>query len=830
MPIILYVSPLVASQDTLVQPGVESSTAPVIPEPPATVEPAGESVAVVVPPAPASSSTGSQDASVWRSRRGLAFALQSAIVIAPGIVAFGVSLLLGDVLPRPTNIVFGVVRLFAILAISAGTMVAARVALQRLAPLAFLLRLSLAFPNETPKRLRTALRAPSARALEQRLSDIDERGLTAEPKEVAAEIVSMVASLSGHHRLTRGHSERVRAYAELIGTEIGLDEQELQKLRWAALLHDLGKITVPTEILDLKGRPDPEEWAILAGHPAASARLADSLKDWLGPWWYGIGQHHEKWDGSGYPDKLAGTNIALAGRIVALADAFETMTAVRSYKRAMSMPVAQAEVVRCAGTHFDPDVVRAFLNIGLRRLRRVAGFTAWLPLQAIGLLRQLGNLAAPVAQAPAALALATTVAVNTFVPALHASVVAPQPQRAVVVASAEPRLAASGTGVSEVLGTAIDVPAAEPRPAVPAVPADSPTTSSTRPSATTVAAAPEAKPRTPTSATTNPPASGSRPGPAAVTPSSAAKAPVPAATGPTDQATNDTSTAHTSIADTSTAETDPATSEPTATDPATSEPTATTGTTSPATTAPATTAPATTTPPTTTTATSPPTTAPATTAPATTAPATTAPATTSPATTAPATTAPPLSAPTFVGAQSVNIVGDGRQLSVKPNVNGHGFATSCTVSLVGIGLSANGSCSATQQLNAALWNTTYTVRIVASSTAGAVQTDVTVTTGLKILTIDAFRHWPCPGLFCGSSAAGFASPFIFAAYTSHAAGTTLSLVCWTIGSTVDTRSPFSSGNEVTNIWVKSNEASNPYYSVLSFPTPGPTARDGLPAC
>ena len=122
------------------------------------------------------------------------------------------------------------------------------------------------------------------------------------------------------------------------------------------------------------------------------------------------------------------------------------------------------------------------------------------------------------------------------------------------------------------------------------------------------------------------------------------------------------------------------------------------------------------------------------------------------------------------------------------------------------------------------------MRIVASSSAGTVQSDVIVTTGFKILTIDASRHWPCPGLFCGSSAGGFASPSIFAAYTTHAAGTTLSLACWTIGSTVDTRSPFSSGNEVTNIWVKSNQASNPYYSVLSFPTPGPTARDGLPAC
>ena len=819
MPIILLVSPLVASQDTVVHPGIESSTTSAASARPSTGEPAGEPVTVVVPPAPASSSNGSgsdNDASVWRSRRGLAFLLQSAIVIAPALVAFGVSLLLGDVLPRPTNIVVGVARLFTILAISAGTMVAARVAMQRLAPLAFLLRLSLAFPNETPKRLRTALRAPSARDLEKRLSDIDERGLTVEPKDVAAEIVSMVAALSGHHRLTRGHSERVRAYAELIGTEIGLDEQELQKLRWAALLHDLGKITVPTEILDLKGRPDPEEWAILAGHPAASARLADSLKDWLGPWWYGIGQHHEKWDGSGYPDKLAGTNIALAGRIVALADAFETMTAVRSYKRAMTMPAAQAEVVRCAGTHFDPDVVRAFLNVGLRRLRRVAGFTAWLPLQAIGLLRQLGSLAAPVAQAPAALALATTVAANTFVPALHDAVVAPRPDRAVSVAAVEPGLASSGPAFSEVLGTGIDAPIAEPRAAVAAIPAASPTTSSTRAPATTApVAAPSTKPPIPTSATTNPPASGTRPGPATVAPSTTAKTPSSAATQPTDPRTDEASTAPTDPA------TDPPTSEPTPTSPATTAAATTAPATSPPTNAPATTAPPTT---------APAATAPATTAPPTTAPVTTVPATTAPPTTAPATTAPPPNAPTFVGPQSVAILGDGRDLAIKPNVDGYGLSTTCSISIVGTAVAASGNCSATRHLLVPDWNTTYTVRFVASSSAGTVQTDVAVTTGFKVLSIDSSRHWPCPGLFCGSSAGGFASPSIFASFTTHAAGTTVSLKCWTTGSTVDTRSPFSSGNEVTNIWVKTNEASNPYYSVLSFPTPGPTARDGLPAC
>jgi hypothetical protein len=129
-----------------------------------------------------------------------------------------------------------------------------------------------------------------------------------------------------------------------------------------------------------------------------------------------------------------------------------------------------------------------------------------------------------------------------------------------------------------------------------------------------------------------------------------------------------------------------------------------------------------------------------------------------------------------------------------------------------------------------MWNTTYTVRTVATSSAGTVQSDVTVTTNPKALAIDASGHWPCPGFFCGSAASGFGSPSIFASFTTHTQGTPVSLMCWVVGGTVDTRSPISSGTEVTNLWVKSSEATNPYYSVLSFPTPGSTAGDGLPAC
>jgi hypothetical protein len=167
---------------------------------------------------------------------------------------------------------------------------------------------------------------------------------------------------------------------------------------------------------------------------------------------------------------------------------------------------------------------------------------------------------------------------------------------------------------------------------------------------------------------------------------------------------------------------------------------------------------------------------------------------------------------------------------VKPNVDGHGNSTSCTVTVLGTGTSSSGNCSSTQQLVVALWNTTYTVRVVATSVAGTVQSDISITTGRKGLVIDASSHWPCPGFFCGSSASGFAGPSVFTSYTTHAEGTPVSLMCWTTGGSVYTGFPNASGNETSNVWVKSNEATNPYYSVLYFPTPGETAKDGLPAC
>lgn len=299
----------------------------------------------------------------------------AAVPIASSVLAAFVASL---VLPAPGG---GLVAAWwvAILAVSTLTLVTVDRMARRLLPLAVLLNLSMVFPDKAPDRFRVAIQAGGIRDLEQRLKEAGRRGPYDEPAKAAAEIITLVAAITAHDRRTRGHSDRVRAFNDLIAEEMRLSQPNRERLRWAALLHDVGKIRTPAAILNKPGPPTAAEWQALRRHPEEGARISAPLHPWLGPWASAIEQHHERWDGTGYPRGLTAGDISLGGRIVAVADAYEVMTSPRPYRRAMSTRAAREELARhAAGTQFDPAVVRAFLSISLGKLRRVVGPVSWL--------------------------------------------------------------------------------------------------------------------------------------------------------------------------------------------------------------------------------------------------------------------------------------------------------------------------------------------------------------------------------------------------------------------------------------------------------------------
>jgi hypothetical protein len=249
---------------------------------------------------------------------------------------------------------------------------------RRMLPLAALLQLSLVFPDQAPSRFKAAMDSGRVGHLEERLEIAHAAANAETPAESARLLLTLVAALSAHDKLTRGHSERVRGYAVMIGRELGLTEDEIDQLNWAALLHDIGKLEVSTAILNKPGRPSEDEWQQLKRHPLYGETLIEPMRPWLGEWADAVGYHHERWDGKGYPRGIEGDAIPLAGRIVAIADVFDVITSARSYKDAGSPTAGREEIARCAGAQFDPRLVRAFLAVSLGRMRMVMGPLSWL--------------------------------------------------------------------------------------------------------------------------------------------------------------------------------------------------------------------------------------------------------------------------------------------------------------------------------------------------------------------------------------------------------------------------------------------------------------------
>jgi putative nucleotidyltransferase with HDIG domain len=265
-----------------------------------------------------------------------------------------------------------------IIVVSTSALVVTDRFMRRLLPLSLLLKMSLPFPEAPPSRIKVAIRSGSPKQLERWAAEVSAKGRK-NPKALAAnDLLGLVTALSVHDRRSRGHSERVRVYTDLMAEQLGLPKEDADKLRWAALLHDIGKIHVPGEILNKPGAPDDDEWQVIKRRPLYGDLLIEPVRAWLGSWGRAVIEHHERWDGKGYPRGIAGTRISLAGRVVAVTDSYEVMTATRSYKKPMSVKAARAELTRSAGSHFDPAMVRAFLDVPIGRVSWRLGPVAWL--------------------------------------------------------------------------------------------------------------------------------------------------------------------------------------------------------------------------------------------------------------------------------------------------------------------------------------------------------------------------------------------------------------------------------------------------------------------
>jgi diguanylate cyclase (GGDEF)-like protein/putative nucleotidyltransferase with HDIG domain len=175
-------------------------------------------------------------------------------------------------------------------------------------------------------------------------------------------VYALVSAVEARDPYTYGHSKKVNIYAMALAEAVGLSPDDVSKLSTAALLHDIGKISIPDGVLNKKGKLNREDWEAIKAHPKLGANIVSNIPN-LAPCASSILHHHERWDGSGYPEGLKGEEIPLGARILAIADSFEAMTSARPYRSAWSLEEVVKELRQGAGTQFDPKLAEVFVGI-----------------------------------------------------------------------------------------------------------------------------------------------------------------------------------------------------------------------------------------------------------------------------------------------------------------------------------------------------------------------------------------------------------------------------------------------------------------------------------
>jgi diguanylate cyclase (GGDEF)-like protein/putative nucleotidyltransferase with HDIG domain len=210
------------------------------------------------------------------------------------------------------------------------------------------------------------------RRLEQFTRSLEEQSAEGEglPSAVVETVTSLAFAIDAKDHYTQGHSRKVSAYSVMIAQSLGMNPPEVEEIRLAALLHDIGKVGIPEAILNKSGPLDASEWETMKTHTDLGARILEPLKT-MGCIRQMVRHHHEFYDGTGYPDRLEGELIPHGARVIAIADAYDTITSARAYKKARTPEDAFAELERCAASQFDPELVRVFIET----MRRAPRFT-----------------------------------------------------------------------------------------------------------------------------------------------------------------------------------------------------------------------------------------------------------------------------------------------------------------------------------------------------------------------------------------------------------------------------------------------------------------------